>query len=85
MEKHSPLNPEEELMERERSNLFVQAIQHLSENQRIAYSLHHFEDLSYKEISESMSLSLSAVESLIFRAKQQLLKQLKDPILQNWI
>ncbi len=85
MEKHSPLNPEEELMERERSNLFVQAIQHLSENQRIAYSLHHFEDLSYKEISESMNLSISAVESLIFRAKQQLIKQLKDPIQKNWI
>jgi DNA-directed RNA polymerase specialized sigma24 family protein len=41
--------------------------------------------LSYKEISESMNLSLSAIESLIFRAKQHLLKQLKDPILQNWI
>jgi RNA polymerase sigma-70 factor (ECF subfamily) len=49
------------------------------------FSLHHFEDFSYKEISESMNLSLSAIESLIFRAKQQLIKQLKDPILQNWI
>lgn len=81
----SQLNPEQELMERERSKAFFLAVQQLSENQRLAYSLHHFEDLSYKEISESMNLSLSAIESLIFRAKQHLLKQLKDPILQNWI
>jgi RNA polymerase sigma-70 factor (ECF subfamily) len=72
-------------MERERSKAFFTAVQQLSENQRAAYSLHHFDEFSYKEISESMNLSLSAVESLIFRAKQQLLIQLKDPILQNWI
>lgn len=84
-ENEAQLNPEEVLLERERSKAFFFAIQQLSENQRAAYSLHHFEDFSYKEISESMNLSLSAIESLIFRAKQQLIKQLKDPILQNWI
>lgn len=81
----SQLNPEEVMIERERSKAFYFAVQNLSENQRVAYSLHHFDDFSYKEISESMNLSLSAVESLIFRAKQHLVKQLKDPILQNWI
>lgn len=85
LENESQLNPEEVLIERERSKAFYLAIQQLSDNQRVAYSLHHFEDFSYKEISESMNLSLSAIESLIFRAKQQLIKQLKDPILQNWI
>ena len=81
----SLLNPEEVLIERERSKAFYLAVQKLSENQRVAYSLHHFDDFSYKEISDSMNLSLSAIESLIFRAKQHLLKQLRDPILQNWI
>ena len=81
----SQLNPEEVLIERERSKAFYLAVQKLSENQRVAYSLHHFDDFSYKEISESMNLSISAVESLIFRAKQQLIKQLKDPIQKNWI
>ena len=81
----SQLNPEEVLIERERSKAFYLAVQKLSENQRVAYSLHHFDDFSYKEISDSMNLSLSAIESLIFRAKQHLLKQLRDPILQNWI
>jgi len=36
------------------------------------------EQQSYKEICEIMELSLSAVESLIFRAKQNLRKQLED-------
>lgn len=85
IENKSQLNPEEIWIERERSKAFYIAVQKLSENQRIAYSLHHFNDFSYKEISESMNLSLSAIESLIFRAKQHLIKQLKDPILQNWI
>lgn len=84
-ENDSQLNPEEALLEKERSKAFYLAVQKLSENQRVAYSLHHFDDFSYKEISESMNLSLSAIESLIFRAKQHLLKQLKDPILQEWI
>lgn len=78
-------NPEESYMERERTLQFFQAVQKLSENQRIAYTLHHLEDFSYKEICASMNLSLSAVESLIFRAKQQLILQLKDPILKNII
>ncbi|MEN9971713.1 MAG: hypothetical protein RIS20_60 [Bacteroidota bacterium] len=84
-ENSTQLDPEQVLIEKERAKAFYTAVQQLSDKQRIAYSLHHFEDISYKEISESMNLSLSAIESLIFRAKQQLIKQLKDPILQNWI
>jgi RNA polymerase sigma-70 factor (ECF subfamily) len=36
------------------------------------------EELSYQEIAESMNLSLSAIESLIFRAKQNLRKLLAE-------
>ena len=36
--------------------------------------LSKYEDLSYKQISEVMKLSVSSVESLIFRAKQNLQK-----------
>lgn len=48
------------------------AIGSLPENQRIAFTLHKIEDFSYKEIAELMNLSLSAVESLIFKAKKRL-------------
>jgi RNA polymerase sigma-70 factor (ECF subfamily) len=78
-------NPEEALMEKERVKVFLEAVQQLSENQRIAYTLHHMDEFSYKEISESMNLSLSAIESLIFRAKQHLKATLNDSIKNNWI
>jgi RNA polymerase sigma-70 factor, ECF subfamily len=44
----------------------------LPENQRIAFVLNKYEELSYKEISEIMNVSLSSVESLIHRAKMNL-------------
>jgi RNA polymerase sigma-70 factor (ECF subfamily) len=78
-------NPAQVLMEKERTKAFLTAVQHLPENQRIAYTLHHMEEFSYKEISESMNLSLSAIESLIFRAKQQLKRQLEESVKNNWI
>jgi len=78
-------NPEQAMVEKERSTTFLKAIQQLPENQRIAYTLHHMEEFSYKEISESMNLSLSAIESLIFRAKQQIKRKLEESIKNNWI
>jgi len=78
-------NPEQAMVEKERSTTFLKAIQQLPENQRIAYTLHHMEEFSYKEISESMNLSLSAIESLIFRAKQQIKRKLAESIKNNWI
>ncbi len=54
------------------------AIQALPTNQKIAFTLHKIEDLSYKQICEVMKLSLSSVESLIHRAKKNLQVSLVD-------
>jgi RNA polymerase sigma factor (sigma-70 family) len=48
-----------------------QAIDKLAKNQKIAFVLYKYEDLSYKEIAEVMKISLSSVESLLFRAKKK--------------
>ena len=48
----------------------------MPKNQKIAFTLSKYEDLSYKEIADVMQLSLSSVESLIFRAKKNLQKKL---------
>jgi RNA polymerase sigma-70 factor (ECF subfamily) len=48
------------------------AINSLPENQKSALILCKFEELSYQETAEIMGLSLSSVESLIFRAKKNL-------------
>jgi len=46
----------------------------LPASQHKAWVLSELENLSYKEISEVMELSLSSVESLLFRARQNLKK-----------
>jgi len=59
------------------------AIDRLPVNQRIAFTLHHYEELPYKEIAEVMNLSLSSVESLLHRAKLNLRKRLSHYYHQN--
>lgn len=56
--------------------LIEKALTSLPENQRMAVVLQRFHHLSYKETAEIMGCSVSAVESLIFRAKQNLKKKL---------
>jgi RNA polymerase sigma-70 factor (ECF subfamily) len=62
---------------RERAATLFTAIAKLPENQRVAFTLHKVEGIPYQEISEIMQLSISAVESLIHRAKNNLRKDLE--------
>lgn len=55
-----------------------QAISQLPENQRVAFTLHKVEGLSYQEVSEVMKTTVSSVESLMHRAKANLKKSLAD-------
>lgn len=54
------------------------AIAGLPENQRIAFTLHKVDGLSYQEVSEVMDTSVSSIESLMHRAKTNLRKKLED-------
>jgi len=60
----------------EQRQILEKAINSLPENQKTAFILSKYEELSYKEITEIMNLSLSSVESLLQRAKQNLQKKL---------
>lgn len=62
----------------ENKKLLKEAINRLPENQRVAIILSKYQDLSYKEIAEVMDVSVSSVESLLFRAKTNLRKYLVD-------
>lgn len=53
------------------------AISRLPDNQRAALLLRVNEELSYAEIGRILSVSVSSVESLLFRARTQLRKDLK--------
>ncbi|MBP5189385.1 MAG: sigma-70 family RNA polymerase sigma factor [Bacteroidales bacterium] len=67
---------EEQLMKEEQIRRLHQAIGQLKHEQRTALVLHAFKDFSYNEIAEVMQVSLSKVESLIFRAKKNLQKMM---------
>lgn len=65
------------LLERkEDAKVLFLIINTLSENQKTAFILSKVDGLSNTEVSEIMELSISAVESLIFRAKKELMEKL---------
>jgi RNA polymerase sigma-70 factor (ECF subfamily) len=70
---------EDLLLERERSRQISDALQGLPDNQRMALVLKRYDDLSYTEIAQILGCSVSAVESLLVRAKRTLqIKLSKD-------
>lgn len=69
-------SPDDEFENNERAAILHKAIDSLPENQRIAFTLNKYDDLSYKQIAEVMESSVSSVESLIHRAKMNLQKKL---------
>ena len=72
------------LMEnQEQAQILFLAIEKLPDSQKTAFVLHKLEDLSYAEIAEVMQISLASVESLQFRAKQNLRQYLGDWYAQN--
>lgn len=66
------------LANKERADLLFRAIARLPDSQKAAFVLHKLEGLSSKEIAGVMDASISAVEGLLHRAKQNLRQQLED-------
>jgi RNA polymerase sigma-70 factor (ECF subfamily) len=64
------------LENKEKAGILFRALERLPENQKTAFVLHKTEGLSYAEIAEVMEVTLPAVESLIYRARQGLQKLL---------
>ena len=70
-------SPEDLLLSRERNRRITEALQSLPENQRMALILKRYDGLSYEEIARILGCSVSAVESLLVRAKKNLQEKLK--------
>ncbi len=64
------------LERREHASILFRVLAQLPENQKTAFVLHKTEGLSYAEIADVMEVSLPAVESLIYRARQSLQQRL---------
>lgn len=72
--------PEDNAIQSERSKTVLKAIYELPTNQRTAIILKVYNEMTYLEISQIMNRSVSAVDSLLIRAKQNLKKKLIDKI-----
>ena len=64
--------PDAEVLQAELQRAVDEAIASLPETQRMAVVLRRYEQLSYEEIAAVLNLSVSAVKSLLFRARTSL-------------
>jgi RNA polymerase sigma-70 factor (ECF subfamily) len=69
-----PAGKEEELLREQREKLIHCLLNQLSETHRTVLILYFYQEMSYKEIAETLQVSLSSVESRLFRAKKKLAK-----------
>ena len=73
---------EQRLVQHDRERLIRQAVEGLPENQRVAVILHKYQEVDYRQIAAILSVSESAVKSLLFRAYEALRLRL-EPLLQE--
>ncbi len=71
-------NAEQQIIHNEKLEQLRAAIGRLKNEQRTALVLYTYEGFSYNDIAEVMQCTLSKVESLIFRAKKNLEKEMKQ-------
>ena len=70
------LNPDKKVEEQDRIRILNEALESLPQNQRAAFTLSKYDEMSYKEIAEILNTTIPSVESLIHRAKNKLKKKL---------
>lgn len=69
--------PDRAMLDTEHQDAIERAIQELPEVQRMALVLRRYQDVSYEEIAEILKLSVPAVKSVLFRARNELREKLK--------
>lgn len=78
VENAGPATPENQLVDDERTRQLLDAFGDLPTNQRSAMILKVYHGLSYQEIAQIIDRSVSAVDSLLIRAKKNLRKKLTE-------
>lgn len=73
----SALMPARQFDAQEMREIVRQSLETLNERQRMALLLNKFEHMSYSDIAASMDLSVSAIKSLLTRARENLRAQLE--------
>ncbi len=71
-------HPGVQLEQKEQQEMLYNAIDKLPEGQKVVFTLHKIDELSYKEIGAITKKSISSVESLLFRARKNLKRILTE-------
>ncbi len=77
------LNPEEELVKKQKVKLMHEVVDKLKPHYRTLIELRYFKEFSYDEIAEELNLPLGTVKAQLFRAREflyQILKNSKENI-----
>jgi RNA polymerase sigma-70 factor (ECF subfamily) len=70
------LNPEETMIQEQKSAMIRKLIEKLNVKYRMMIELRYFEELSYEEIAQELNIPLGTVKAQLFRAKEILHTQL---------
>ncbi|WP_345056178.1 RNA polymerase sigma factor [Hymenobacter glaciei] len=80
---HEPLDhshPQALLEDQQQLQLLISHIARLPDQQQVAFTLRHEQELSYEQIAAVLSTTVPAVESLLFRARQTLRKHVQPSL-----
>lgn len=84
----SEIAPEQAVLRSEKVGMVREAINNLPEKQRSALILREYDQLDYQEIANILGQSVSAVKSLLFRARSSVKSQLEpyfyEPIYEHY-
>ena len=77
------LDPEEEIIKKQKIKLMHEVVEKLKPHYRTLIELRYFKEYSYEEIAQELSLPLGTVKAQLFRAREflyQILKNSKEKI-----
>ncbi|MBK7140623.1 MAG: sigma-70 family RNA polymerase sigma factor [bacterium] len=72
------LGPLERLLDDESKSRFYRALMAMPTTYRSVFVLRHFEDMDYVQIANYLKIPPGTVDSRLYRARQYLMKELKD-------
>lgn len=72
VEDHSSVDPEEQVVQNELKRLLAEAIDQLSERERLVITLYYYEELTLKEIGQVLSVSESRISQIHTKSMLQL-------------
>ena len=72
-------HPQAQLEGQQQVEILLAHIARLPDQQQVAFTLRHEQELSYEEIAAVLNTTVSAVESLLFRARKTLRHHLQLP------